>query len=242
VGSFGDSPWAKEGFSKNYLEKADIYIVERRKMFRVVTSFYDHFLKGEKGISIADLGCGDGVLSEELLKIDTTITGVLIDGSETMLQKARKRLQAYRGLDFMKASFEELLRGDVTLPEFDFCFSSQAIHHLDMGDKMSLFRYLNARLRDNGSFVNVDVVRAPSEGVQEWYYVMWREWMRHMFEALDITDEVPEDVIMRYKSPASMNTPDTLEAQLEALKEAGFKDVDCYYKNGIFAVFGGRKR
>lgn len=241
MGSFGDSPWAKEEFSKNYLEKADIYIVERRKMFRFVTSFYNHFFKGKKGASIVELGCGDGALTEELLKIDATITGVLIDGSETMLHKARERLQAYRGLDFMKASFEELLRNEVTLSEFDFCFSSQAIHHLDMRDKASLFRYLYAHLRGHGGFVNVDVVCAASEEVQAWYYIIWREWMRRMFELFDMTDEVPEDVIIRYKSPASMNMPDTLEVQLEALKAAGFKDVDCYYKNGIFAVFGGRK-
>ena len=44
----------------------------------------------------------------------------------------------------------------------------------------------------------------------------------------------------RYKDPASMNKPDILEDQLEALRETGFRDVDCYCKNGIFAVFGGK--
>jgi tRNA (cmo5U34)-methyltransferase len=39
-----------------------------------------------------------------------------------------------------------------------------------------------------------------------------------------------------------MNKPDTLEDQLEALSETGFRDVDCYYKNGIFAVFGGKMK
>ena len=31
------------------------------------------------------------------------------------------------------------------------------------------------------------------------------------------------------------------EDQINALKEIGFREVDCYYKYGIFAVFGGRK-
>jgi hypothetical protein len=35
---------------------------------------------------------------------------------------------------------------------------------------------------------------------------------------------------------------DTLGNQLSALEAAGFADVDCYYKNGIFAAFGGRKK
>ena len=56
-----------------------------------------------------------------------------------------------------------------------------------------------------------------------------------------LTDEPAEEIIKRYKDPASTNRPDTLEDQLSALIDAGFSDVDCYYKNGIFAVFGGRK-
>ena len=57
----------------------------------------------------------------------------------------------------------------------------------------------------------------------------------------NIKDQVPEDLIRRYKDPSSMNKPDTLGNQLKALEEAGFSDVDCYFKNGIFAVVGGKK-
>lgn len=64
--------------------------------------------------------------------------------------------------------------------------------------------------------------------------------MQHMQDQLNLEDELPEDIIRRYKDPSSMNKPDALEDQLEALRETGFRDVDCYYKNGIFAVFGGK--
>jgi tRNA (cmo5U34)-methyltransferase len=37
------------------------------------------------------------------------------------------------------------------------------------------------------------------------------------------------------------NIPDTLESQLEVLKDIGFEDVDCYCKYGIFSMFGGSK-
>ena len=62
-----------------------------------------------------------------------------------------------------------------------------------------------------------------------------------MMNRYHIKDEVPEDLIRRYKDPSSMNKPDKLGNQLKALEEAGFLDVDCYFKNGIFAVFGGKK-
>jgi len=239
--TFGDSSWAKEDFSKKYLERADIYIVERRKMFRIVASFFGHFFEGRTGISLLDLGCGDGVFTEELLKIDDRISATLVDGSEAMLQRARQRLEAYRCVHFIRASFQEILDNGTELPEVDLCLSSQAIHHLEMKDKASLFRYIHTHLKAGGCFVNVDVVRAPSKEVQEWYLAMWRDWMGEMFGRFRIDDELPQDIIKRYEDPASMNRPDTLEAQLEALRDAGFRDVDCYYKHGIFVIFGGRK-
>ena len=38
------------------------------------------------------------------------------------------------------------------------------------------------------------------------------------------------------------NTPDTLKSQIEALEKIGFQNVDCYFKYGIFSLFGGNKR
>jgi tRNA (cmo5U34)-methyltransferase len=35
--------------------------------------------------------------------------------------------------------------------------------------------------------------------------------------------------------------PDTLAAQLNALQTIGFEDVDCFYKYGIFTMYGGKK-
>ncbi|MCK7485662.1 MAG: hypothetical protein MZU97_08960, partial [Bacillus subtilis] len=56
-----DSPWAKEEFSENYLDNADIYIVERRRMFRLVASLYTHFFRGSHrpplSTSAAATGC-----------------------------------------------------------------------------------------------------------------------------------------------------------------------------------------
>lgn len=39
----------------------------------------------------------------------------------------------------------------------------------------------------------------------------------------------------------SENKPSSLLSQLSILENVGFKDVECYYKYGIFVLFGGRK-
>lgn len=238
--TFNQSAWAQEHFSKDFLEKADVYIQERRKMINNMSSLFSFYFKEKRDIQILDLGCGDGVLTEELLRKNKSIIVTLVDGSNTMLEKARERLNAHSGINFIHASFHELLTGTIPLSHFDFCISSFAIHHLEMTEKKNLFRYLYGHLNAEGHFVNIDVVLSPSEGLEEWYFSIWKEWMQYMQNQLNLKDELPEDIIRRYKDPSSINKPDTLEDQLEALRETGFKDVDCYYKNGIFAMFGGQ--
>jgi tRNA (cmo5U34)-methyltransferase len=241
MGDFKESSWNNEEFSENYLGKADIYIVERRKMLSMISAFYMHFFKGRPIVCVLDLGCGDGVITEELLKMDNSITATLVDGSQAMLKGAHERLKAYHNARFIEATFQEILQGNVELGIFDLCVSSLAIHHLNMENKALLFRYLFNHLKNGGFFLNLDVVLAPSEELEGWYCAQWKHWMQHMLDQFGVHDEDPDEIINRYKDPASMNKPDTLEAQLTALKETGFRDVDCYYKNGIFTIFGGRK-
>jgi len=240
--TFNKSSWAREEFTKNYLEKADVYIPERRKMISLVSSLFAYFFARKKDVRVLDLGCGDGVLTEDLLKQGCSILPTLIDGSESMLQKARERLRAYQYVSYRTASFHELLNGSEVLGKFDFCFSAHAVHHLEMHEKTELFNFIARHLNQGGRFINADVVLPPSEELEAWYFALWKDWMQQMMDEGGVTNETPDDVIKRYKDPASMNKPDTLDDQLAALRDAGFQEVDCYHKNGIFAVFGGKKR
>jgi len=240
MSDFRESAWADKRFAESYLDKADIYIVERRTMFGFASSLCDYFFDKEEAVKILDLGCGDGVLTEELLKTHNISSATLVDGNEGMLQKAGERLKQFQSTDFIRASFQEILDGTAELGKYDLCISSMAIHHLERSEKASLFRCIATCLNPGGRFVNIDVVLPPSEELEGWYFSLWRDWLEDMMRRYHIKDEEPEDLIRRYKDPTSSNKPDTLGDQLKALKEAGFRDVDCYYKNGIFAVFGGK--
>jgi tRNA (cmo5U34)-methyltransferase len=241
MNDFNKSAWADNKFAENYLDKADVYIVERRKMFWYVSSLFQHFFARRENIKLLDIGCGDGVLTEELLKANSAISATLIDGNGGMLKKAKERLKTFKNVSFIKASFQEILAGTIELGSYDVCVSSMAIHHLEMNEKASLFKKILSHLNDEGHFVNIDVVLPPSAGLESWYFAIWRDWLGNMMTCFNLTDEVPEDLIKRYKDPYSMNKPDTLSNQLKSLEEAGFLDVDCYFKNGIFVVFGGKR-
>ncbi len=239
---FSKTNWAKAEFSGNYIEKADIYIVERRRMAGILRSFYEHFIKGQTDAArTLDLGCGDGFLTEVIVKTDDSVRPTLADGSGHMLEKARQRLAGFGNASFIKAEFQELISGGKTLEGgYDFIMSSMAIHHLNAEEKRSLFGWVRDNLKTGGFFVNIDVVAPPDDPLGRWYMKLWEDWMKEKMSLLGREDEDVRDVIKRYKT-LEENKPDTLDYQLDELRHAGFRSVDCFFKYGIFAVFGAMK-
>jgi len=237
---FDDLQWAKPEYSQGYRDSADVFIVERKRLLEIVKSFYKHFIGNKPSSKILDLGCGDGIVINELLKIDNSIEATLIDGSEDMLSRAKDRLKDLKDVHFIRASFQELLNKTTSLQKYDFIVSSLAIHHLTMEEKTVLFKTIYSHLNVDGYFLNIDVVLAPSRALEQWYLLLWKEWIDERKSFLGIEGGHYEDIIWKYKDNAD-NKPDILAAQLNTLQAIGFKDVDCFYKYGIFTMYGGKK-
>lgn len=241
MADFSRSNWSEKSFSDNYLDKANIYIPDRMRLLEVLETLYRHLSEGRKGLSLCDLGSGDGIIAGTILAFDSTVQATLLDASASMLEKARKRLAGYSAVDYIESDFESVIGGDVQLPQTDFFVSSMAIHHLGLSDKKLLFSHLLDSLNRKGYFINIETLKPPTEELETHYFNIWSEEMGRMFELAGVNDQSPLDVINEYKDPESTNKPDTLEDQLDALKETGFKNVDCFYKNGIFAIYIGQK-
>ena len=237
---FGKSNWAKPEFSRGYRDNADVFIVERRRMLAILQSFYVHFAQDGKGKATLDLGCGDGIVTAVIADADRTISPTLVDGSPDMIKKASERLSGLKNTRYIRSSFQEMFREDSVGGVYDFIASSLAIHHLTLDEKKALFRYAYGHLKPGGYFVNVDVVLAPNEQLEQWYLSLWRNWIDERTRAAGLEGEQFQGVVDGYKDNKD-NKPDTLDNQLDALRSAGFRDVDCYYKNGIFTLFGGRR-
>jgi len=237
---FYKSNWAKVEFAQGYRDNADVFIVERRRMLAVLQSFYVHFVKDGSPKTMLDLGCGDGIVTAVIADVDPTISATLVDGSSDMLTKAEERLSGLQDARYISISCEEVLGKDTIGGAYDFIASSLAIHHLTLDEKKSLFRYSYDHLKPGGYFVNIDVVLAPSKQLEKWYLSLWKDWIDERKWDLSITGNQYDGIVQQYKENKD-NKPDTLNAQIAALRNAGFQDVDCYYKYGIFTMFGGRQ-
>lgn len=237
---FNKSQWSKADFTQGYIDGADVFIVERKRLFEILKSFYKHFIENKPEIKILDLGCGDGIVMHELLETNNSITATLIDGSEDMLNKAKNRLKNFENIHFIQASFQDILNRNIVLENYDFIVSSLAIHHLTMSEKEASFKTIYSHLNTDGFFLNIDVILAPTGILEDWYLSLWKEWISQRKTMLKIESSHYDDIIQRYKDSAD-NKPDTLDEQLSVLKSIGFKNVDCYYKYGIFTMFGGNK-
>ena len=238
MSKFEKTRWAENEFSKNYRDDANIYLPFRSQFVEITKSFYGHFISQNTEAKILDLGCGDGLFIQELLKSFAPAMVTLVDGSIEMLEAAKKRLGNQANLHFMQASFQELFANDTLTEHFDFIYSSLAIHHLPFDEKKKLYTLIHKHLSPGGHFVHYDVVVSSVEQLEKWYLSLWRQWIQQhpAREKREELFEIPD----RYKSNQD-NTPDTLDSQLKALKQIGFRNVDCYFKYGVFSLFGGRK-
>jgi len=233
---FEESQWSTSEFSQNYRHDANMYLPFRSCFIEIAKSFYGHFISRNTEAEVLDLGCGDGLFAHELLQSYTPAKITLVDGSAEMLTAAKTRLAGQADLNFIQATFQDMLINDPLRQTFDCIFSSLAIHHLPFAEKKNLYAYIYRHLSSGGHFVHYDVVLPPDGKLEKWYLSLWYQWIHEHSEEerRERLLSIPE----QYKENQD-NIPDTLEVQLEALKDVGFNTVDCYFKYGIFALFGG---
>ncbi|MET8268428.1 methyltransferase domain-containing protein [Micromonospora arida] len=178
---------------------------------------------------VLDLGAGTGLLS---LLLSAAVPGVrltLVDGAPAMLARATDQLDA-------RSVPHRTVRADLAdeLPpgRYDAVVSALAIHHLDDAGKRALYRRAAAALAPGGVFVNAEQVAGPTPELDRRYDEVW---MQRITELGASPDEIAGSrERMRHDRPA------TVADQCQWLAEAGLVDVDCYFKEWRFAVFGGR--
>lgn len=234
--------WKRGGKLEHFVSAADLVIPRRRDQIEFTLQLIPH--EHTKPIRVLDLGAGQGTLTEAILQTFPNGSVVWLDGSADMMKIAQERLGKYRN----RISFvlEELnyppwlksLEG-----KFDVVVSSLAIHHLGDRRKRALFREVWGITKMGGSIIIADLVKAESKLLEKKYERVWLETIRRQAKEIAGIERTYEEVEAKHREfQTGEDRPATLEAQLKWLRQAGFIDVDCFWKYACFAIFGGFKR
>ena len=120
---------------------------EYREKFRFVHEYGNdviNLLDIRKGMTVLDLGCGDGALSQKLNNLGTRVIG--IDASPELLSVAKKQ--------YPEIVFYEKDATNFQLDEkVDAVFSNAVLHWIDGNHQSDVLRCVHAVLKEGGQFV-----------------------------------------------------------------------------------------
>lgn len=210
------------------------YDALRRRLIPPFDDFYGTTIEalslgGRPIRRVLDLGAGTGMLTERVAAAFPAARITLLDGSEAMLAEARGRLGDGERFTYLHGD----LRDPLPDGPWDAVVSTLAIHHLRDPDKRALFARLFEALPPDAVFVNGDQVAAPS-GLFADHYLRWHEARAR---AAGTDDAEWAATLDRWQ----LDFWATVESQLAWLREAGFVDADCLFKDRSFAVLAARR-
>lgn len=218
---------------RSFTVAAGEYDATRRQLIPCFDGFYGTALDalslaGDDVGRVLDLGAGTGLLSGMVRAALPEAELTLLDGSAAMLEGARARVGSERATYVVGD-----LRDALPVGPFDAVVSSLAIHHLDDEGKRSVYARVLDVLRPGGAFVHAEQVLGPTPALEERY---WATWLRDV-RASGIAEEQLQASVDRQ----ALDRHAPLEPQLAWLRELGYADVDCLFKDGRFAVMVGRR-
>ncbi|MEH2309447.1 class I SAM-dependent methyltransferase [Nostoc sp.] len=221
----------------NIQEAFNAAAVDYDSLRRILIPCFDEFYKtaveiipsdSTAPIKVLDLGAGTGLYSGMVQSVFPNAEFTLLDLAPEMLEKAKLRFSKMgKSPKILIGDYIETDLGD----SYDLIISALSIHHLSDFDKELLYQRIYDVLNPGGIFVNADQVIGKTPDLEELYRQQWLDSIHA--KGISKEDFKAAQKRMEYDRMA------TLEIQLHWLEAAGFQNVDCWYKNFSFAVFGG---
>ncbi len=177
-------------------EKIDTYDDVHSSFMETKKTIADNLDKDT--IEILDLGAGTGLELIHVFELFPNAKVKVIDISEKMLEKLKERNFSNQVTTICGDFFQEEFGKN-----FDAVISTSALHHFKIKEKKELYKKIYECLKEDGQFINCDKIALTQEIENQQLYEL-------------------ENEIEKYKH---IDTPLTLEHELELLEQTGFKDI-----------------
>jgi tRNA (cmo5U34)-methyltransferase len=177
---------------------------------------------------VVDLGGGTGALSSAVLDALPGVRVTVLDVDPEMLGEARRRLARFGDrVAFREGSFLD------PLPDADAVVSSLALHHVhDMQTKSTLYRAIHDALAPGGALLNLDAAVTEDPRLNQLLF----DRMAARMGDHGITDD---EARAHFASWADEDRYFPLETELTALREAGFDEVECFWRRALSSIICG---
>jgi tRNA (cmo5U34)-methyltransferase len=199
----------------------------------------------EADIRVLDIGTGTGLLSLEVLNAFPNARIDCLDFSEAMLDAARENLAKFAGrVSFVNSDLRTPAWRQAVDGTFDAVVAGFALHavperiHAIYGEVFGL-------VRPGGCFLSCDNVSPPGSVTAGLYREARHEVHRENLKAELGTEKSIETLEKerreRESAPArqTVSVSYTISEQMDWLKEAGFDEVDCLWKDMRRAIIAG---
>jgi SAM-dependent methyltransferase len=235
--------WGSREFVENWATKGGWQAPIREAQVAMVLRMIPH--PGDAAIRVLDIGAGYGALAAALLKERPGATAVCLDASAEMLKLGEERNPEFKArMRFVQGSLETPKWVAALEGPFDAVISSRALHHFTANQRRRyIFQEVFSLVRSGGCFINADNVRAPTPSLGE-RYKQARDTYLDLFVRQSSGGKITL-ADLKAAAPSTYHGPHNngyLDEELQWLKEAGFEDVDCFWKLGMTVVYGGFRR
>jgi len=202
-------------------------IIEQQS--RLTAKFY------QPGTRIYDLGCSNGNFTAAFISEmgDRDFDLTAIDNSAPMLEFFKKRISGFIGYRRITPVLSDIM--DVEFAKSSVIIANLTLQFIPVGQREKLIKRIYDSLVPGGIFLITEkTVNSNSELAdlqQEFYYRLKEE---NGYSKIEITRkrEALENVLI----------PETVEAHMERLKNAGFSAIEIWFKWFHFAAFICRKK
>lgn len=233
--------WERKDKLFRYTEGARQFFPLAQEQLETIARIIDKYNPAIK--NFLDLGCGDGYIGNFIYDLYPDSSGVFLDISHEMINKAKGR-NFNKSTEFIVKDFgcAEWASSIRSTGEFDLIISGYAIHHLENVEKKRLFHDIYNLLRPNGIFLNLEHVASPSDKIRELFSELFddrmMDYQNHIGEP-----KTKEEINDLYNDPKhkKLNRLESVEKQCAWLRDIGFVEVDCFMKIFELALFGGVK-
>ena len=231
--------WASEAYVEEWVRRQQAEDPNRADRFQLMCDLLP--FPRDATVTILAVGAGYGPMSRFILDRYPHATCIGQDGSTPMLTRARSLSTRYG--ERFKTHLSDLFATSwlpTELGPFDAAVSSICLHNLrDFARISEIYREIRVHLKSGGVFLNEDLVNAPTAELKQRYdAAAAARRQRAGGPAEDLRAMVcgggqSADHSTRDSFPA------TLDQHLAAMRAAGFKNVDCFWKDLRRALIGG---